>query len=77
MKIAPTLREHVRNLAAWGKEDGTACREDRELRALLNVVRKATAVCELNPHGTDPHAGDQLVGSLRIALSRLDKVSHE
>jgi hypothetical protein len=30
-KTAPTLREHVRNLAAWGKEDGTACREDREL----------------------------------------------
>jgi hypothetical protein len=72
-KIAPTLQRYVD-----GFPDGAVYDAARaELRALLAVVRKATAVCELNPHGTDPHAGDQLVGSLRIALSRLAKVSHD
>jgi hypothetical protein len=73
-KTAPTLREHVRNLAAWGKEDGTACREDRELKALLAVARAAEKMgfdgdC---PAGTGCNQCD-----LARALSRLDKVSHD
>jgi hypothetical protein len=76
-KIAPTLREHVRNLAAWGKEDGTACREDRELKALLRVARAARRLVYIDPDGDLVWNNDAgtLAHELARALASLDRAS--